>query len=37
MLAEAAAVLKALGVPGISKRVKVLRGGEVSKGGIVRV
>ena len=37
MLVGAVVVLEALGVLGISKRVGVLRGGEVSKGGIVRV
>ena len=36
--AGAVAVLKAApGVPGISERVGVLGGGEVSRGGIVRV
>ena len=35
ILAKATAVLKALSVPGISKKVKVLRGGEVFKGKII--
>ena len=37
MLVGVVEVLEVLGILGISKRVEVLRGGEVSRGGIVRV